>query len=95
VRITKGKSIEQIDQYAQHIVVPVSRDVKSFSAEEVAAYLISPRVGVLSSVDLNNQFPLEADKIEDVVLEWDLPPKLGSIQPAVTEQEPKFLLSVR
>ena len=50
---------------------------------------------MLAPVDLNDQLSLEADKIEDVVLERDLPAKLDSIQPAVAEQEPKFLLGIR
>jgi hypothetical protein len=69
--------------------------MKLFSEEEIVACPISARVAVLASVDFNNQFPLEADKVEDVVLERDLPPKLDSIQPAVAEQEPKFLFGIR
>ena len=69
--------------------------MKSFSAEEIVACLVLPGVAVLAPVDLNDQLSLEADKIEDVVLERGLPPKLDSIEPAVAEQDPEFSLGIR
>jgi len=65
------EAMEKVRQYAfrisQHIIVPVSRDLKSFSAQQIIACPISHRGAVLASVNFKNHLPLEADKIEDVV----------------------------
>jgi hypothetical protein len=49
---------------------------------------------MLTSIDFDDELAVEADQIEDVILEWDLPSKLDSAQSAVTEQEPKLSFGI-
>jgi len=49
---------------------------------------------VLSAVDFDHDLPLEADKIQDVRSERNLPPKLDPIETAVPQHQPKLSFSV-
>jgi len=49
---------------------------------------------VLPTVDLDHELALEADEIENLALERNLPPEFDALKPPVAQQEPNLALSV-
>jgi len=90
--------VEQIHQHAfripQYVIVPVSRDAKSFRPEQGVSLAIWFSVAVLTSVHLHDELSLEAYEIQNILSERDLSPKLDATQTPISQQEPKLALRV-
>jgi hypothetical protein len=79
----------------QHLIVPIARDGKAFSRQGCVSSGIALRLCMLASIDLDHKALLEADKIENVILERDLPPKLECGKPTVSQQAPHCGFGIR
>ena len=75
-----GKLCKDVLQHGsrllEHVVVPVTGDGKAFSDEGCVTSGIALRVYMLASINLDHKALLETDKVENVILERDLPPEL-------------------
>ncbi len=79
----------------KHIVVPVSRDLKSFHDQMTVSRGIAGRGCMLAAVDFNDQALFEADEIKNVILKRRLSAKLESCQPSIAQQPPHLRFSIR
>ncbi len=50
---------------------------------------------MLASIYFNDEAMLEASKIENVILKWNLPPELESHEAAATQQSPQLTFGIR
>jgi hypothetical protein len=62
----------------QDIVVPEAQHAKALRSQACVASLIGWRFPMLSAVRFNNQSRFKAGKVDDVVVDWYLPPESQS-----------------
>jgi len=73
----------------QDLVVPEAQDAETLCAEEGVAVEVATVLGVLASVDFDDEFRLEADEIKDVATQWYLAAELCPGELAVSKCTPK------
>ncbi len=59
------------------IVVPVAGNPETFAYQGLVSRHIACRFCVLASIDLYDDPSLETDKVQNVILKWDLATKFG------------------
>jgi hypothetical protein len=64
-----------------HIAVSEAHRLEAGLSEVFVAEAVPNGLGVLPSIQFNDQPCFEADEIEDVAIRWDLPLELQSAQP--------------
>jgi hypothetical protein len=75
---------------SQHLIVPESQNSKTTLCEDGAAYCVDfDAIPMLATVDLDNEFRLDANKIDDVTIDRNLPAKLETAQAARTQACPQ------
>jgi hypothetical protein len=72
----------------QDVVVPISKDAKSFTRQNRIPCPVTHAPGMLATIDLYDDPPIETHEIEDVVSEWNLAAEFVCGQPAVAQQSP-------
>jgi hypothetical protein len=81
----------------QHdIVVPkpdnfITRSLQTFGS----FFVLRCTFRVLAAVQFNDQLGIDATEVSNKSSEHDLPPKLDSVEPAVSQSRPEFALCVR
>jgi hypothetical protein len=87
-----GKLCENVLQHGrrllQHVVVPVALDSKSLSYQDGIPYGIPRRFSVLTTIYFDDNALLETHKVENEVLERDLPTEFETREPPVAKQTP-------
>jgi hypothetical protein len=77
----------------QHFVVPESQYAKSALGENCAALRVEvDAIGVLCTVDFDNQVGLDTNEVDDVAADWNLSPKLEPRQAPCTQVGPQQAL---
>src|SRR5665213_4386148 len=79
----------------QDIIVPVVRDLEALRDQDRVSRRVTFARCMLTAVDLNDQASLEANEIENKVLERNLTTKFEKRKPSVAEQTPHRRFSVR
>jgi hypothetical protein len=79
----------------QHVIVPVTRDPKTFGYQNGFSRGVTLRVSMLATIDFDDDAPLETDKVENKVLKGDLATKLVECKSPMTEQAPHGGFGVR
>src|SRR5262245_42416480 len=74
---------------ALDLMIPASYRPESLCFEMAIPYRIASRLRMLPSVDFDNQPRFEADKVEDVTIERNLPLELKPLQLLVAERLPE------
>ena len=59
----------------QHVIVPIADDAETLGHQDCIPRRVTLGVRVLAAIDLDNKASLEANEIDDVTLERDLPAK--------------------
>ncbi len=77
-----GNRLQHTGGVAQDVVVPESQDAIVVIAQPTITDLIAPVFGVLTSVNFDDQAPLTAHEIDNVVAYWLLPNELTSFDSA-------------
>jgi hypothetical protein len=72
----------------QDVVVPISKDAKSFTRQNCISCSVTHAPSMLATVDLYDDPPIETHKIENVVSEWNLAAEFVRSQTAVSQQPP-------
>ena len=60
----------------QDVIVPIPEGLKSLGCQDGIAPFIRFRIRVLAAIDFNDQTPLKANEIQDIISERDLATEL-------------------
>jgi hypothetical protein len=87
-----GKLHENVLQHGRgllrHVIVPVAGDSKTFHHQDCFPCFITCGRCVLATVNFDDEALFEANKVENEVLEGDLPTKFETRQSPITKQSP-------
>src|SRR6186997_1241704 len=73
----------------QDIIIPEAQNPKPLALQPLITTTVGRAVGVLTSVRLDDDFPIEADEIEDVAPDRNLALELVSAETVCTQKIPK------
>ena len=94
LRKRSDNRFEDASQVARHVVVPKSQDPIVAIGEPLVAHDIARTVGMLPSVNFNDQPGLAANEVDGVWANRLLPNEFVPIQPACTEAIPERPLRI-
>jgi hypothetical protein len=93
-----GELCENVLQYGgrllQNVIVPVTRDPKTFARQDGISRYITLGVSMLTTIDFNDELLFETHEVENEVVKGDLPAKLEAREPPAAEQSPHGCFSV-
>src|ERR1700694_5307186 len=72
----------------QYIIVPVTRDSKTFGHQNSFSRCVTRRRCVLTAIDLDDDALFKANEVENEVLKRDLAAKFEKRKPSIPEQTP-------
>jgi hypothetical protein len=72
----------------QHLVVPEPKDFPALAFQIGVSGLIARALSVLRAVSLDNQLSPNAEKVDNVRSDWDLPAKLESAEATIAQKAP-------
>ena len=72
----------------QHLVVPEAKHCPPSARQIGIADIVANAFCVLRTVGFDDQLSPNAEKVDDVGSEWDLPAKLDAIQTTVAQKTP-------
>ncbi len=75
----------------QNFIIPEAYSFEATLMKVCIAFLIKLRTGMLTTVDLDNQPSLQANKVENVMIKWHLPLEFQTVQPPATNYLPKHI----
>jgi hypothetical protein len=78
----------------QHVVVPVTRNLKTFGQQDRFPRCITPRQSVLTTIDFDDDALFEANEVENKALKGNLSSKFEEREAPVAEQSPHRNFSV-
>ena len=70
----------------QHVIVPVTRDPKTFGHQDGFSRHVTPRRCMLTAIDLDDDALFEANEVQNEALKWDLSAKFEEREPSVAKQ---------
>ena len=79
----------------QHVIVPEAKNRKALRPQESVAPLVVFTFRVLRSVGFDDEPALEADKVDDVRIDDELPFEFERGHASVAQHRPEALLSIR
>jgi hypothetical protein len=79
----------------EHIVVPEAKDPPSFRDQESIAFEVTGTVGMLATVEFDDEPLLDRGKVCNVRPDWHLSAEFCATQPAISQQKPYRALCVR
>ena len=88
-----GNHLQHTLDIFEHIIVPKADDAESLRPEMRRAVCIA-FFRVLPTIQFNNQPRLSTQKVRDVIIELNLPPKLRAVQLAIAQMFPQKLLAL-
>jgi hypothetical protein len=72
----------------QHVIVPVTRDSKTFRHQDGFSRRVTLRRRVLTTIYFNDDAPFKANEVENKALKGDLPAKFEEREPSIAKQSP-------
>jgi hypothetical protein len=78
----------------QDVVIPVTRDLKTFGRQYGLSLRVVLRQCVLTTIDFDDYAFFKAYEIQNEILKWDLTPKFKDRKASVSKQPPHRRLSV-
>ena len=78
----------------QHLVVPKPKDFPALAFQIGVSGLIARTLSVLRAVSLDNQLSPNAEKVDDVGADRDLPAKLESAEATIAQKAPEAQFAV-
>jgi hypothetical protein len=70
----------------QHVIVPVTRDPKTFGHQGGISCCITLGVSMLTTIDLDDELLFETHEVENEILKGDLPAELEAREPPAAKQ---------
>jgi hypothetical protein len=88
-----NKRLKNAFDVSQNVMIPESYDVISRFLEYLGprSVLLSP-LGMLPTINFDDEFQIQRNKIDDITCDWLLPFELDAIEPPITQLAPHYLL---
>jgi hypothetical protein len=91
--------LDEVAQYAirifEHVAIPISHRLESVGRKQPVAYSVASLFRVVAAVYLDYEALLVTNKIENILLEWRLPPEFEAFQAPIAKQSPHCGFGIR